>query len=160
MVPAARANAGGVAKATLDFVSERDCRDKLSPIRTDTLGDRERSRNIVARMRRFLRQISVVVIEVADATAIRKRRPVRRRLVSSAKDCRSLFGRKIRSDFSRNRTWLFLPCSQRAAQRINDAPFDFVHNVFGKIFVSQRARVIGELMGKRFLHEREISICR
>src|SRR5437879_7929606 len=54
MIPAARANARGIAKTALHFISERDRGDQLSPIRAGTLGDRQSCRNVIARMRWFL----------------------------------------------------------------------------------------------------------
>src|SRR5262249_26548696 len=78
-----------------------------------------------------------------------------------ANDCCSVIRRKIGGDFSRNRTWLFFPCAQCAAQRVDDAPFYFVHDLFGQIFEPERGGVVSKLMSKRCLHEKlEISICR
>src|SRR5262249_58162827 len=77
------------------------------------------------------------------------------RLVIRTNYCRSLTCKKMQSYISRNCARLFLPCSQRAAQRIDDAPFHLVHDLLGKILKSERTRVISELMSKRFLHETE-----
>ena len=83
MIPTARPDAGRVAEAALHFIGERDRGDQIAAIRAHALGDGERRGNVVARVRRFFGKISVVVIEIADATAGRKRRPIRRRLVIS-----------------------------------------------------------------------------
>ncbi len=90
VIPAARANAGGVAKTALHFVGQRDRGDQLATIRAHAFGDRERRGDVVARMRRFFRKIGVVVIEIANATAGRERRPVRRRLMIGADDGRAV----------------------------------------------------------------------
>src|SRR5689334_16847840 len=57
MIPTTRANTGGVAKSTLHFVSERNRGDQILPRRADAFSDRERCRNIVARMRRLFGKI-------------------------------------------------------------------------------------------------------
>src|SRR5947199_3539579 len=112
-------------------------------------------------MGRLFPQIRIVVIEIANATAVRESGPVRRRLVIRADDCRSVFRREIGSDVSRNDARLFVPCTKCATQRVNDASFYFVHDFFGKIFKSERGGISGELMSKCCLYEKvPISICR
>src|SRR4029077_7696198 len=103
-------------------------------------------------MRRLFRQIRVVKIEIANATAVGECRPVRRRLVIGAKDRGSVFRREISRYSSRARKRFFLPCAERAAQGIDHAPFHFVHDFLRKILKSQRAGVISKLMSKRSLH--------
>ena len=95
MIPTARANAGGVAETALHFVGERDRGDQFAAIRADALRDRERGGDVIARVRRLFRKIGVVVIEIANATAGRERRPIRRRLVIGADDrCAPFFAEK------------------------------------------------------------------
>src|SRR5260370_34438426 len=115
MIPAPRANAGGVAEPALHFISKRDCSDQFASAGAHAFRHSKRRSNVVTRMRRLLRQISVVIIEIADATAIRERRPVWRRFVIRADDGRSVFRRTIRRNFSLDRALLFLPRSQPAA---------------------------------------------
>src|SRR5205085_11249344 len=115
MVPAARSNASRVAQTTLDFIGERDGGDQLASACAYAFRRRQRSRNIIAWMRRFLRKVGVVIIEVANGTAVGECRPIRRRLVIRADDYGSMFRRKIRGNFSRNRARLFFPRAQRAA---------------------------------------------
>jgi hypothetical protein len=69
--------------------------------------------------------------------------------VIGADDGGSMFRRKIRRDFSRNRARLFFPGAQSTAERVDYAPLHFVHDLLGKIFKPERARVIGQLMSKR-----------
>ena len=57
MIPAAGANARGIAETALHLVSERDRGDQLAAVRTDALRDRERSGNVVARMGRFFGKV-------------------------------------------------------------------------------------------------------
>src|SRR6266480_519693 len=103
-------------------------------------------------MRRLFRQIRVVKIEIANAAAVGEGRPVRRSLVTGAKDRGSVFRREISRYSSRNYKGFFTPCAERAAQGIDYAPFDFVHDFVRKILKSQRARVFSKLMSKRCLH--------
>src|SRR5207249_9574217 len=97
-------------------------------------------------------KISIVVIEIANATAVRECGPVRRGLVSCANDRRTVFRRKIGSDFSRDCARFFIPRAQRAAQRVSDAPFYFVHDFFGKVLKPKRGGIISELMSQCCLH--------
>ncbi len=115
VVPAPRANARGIAQPALHFVGKRDRCDQFASIRANTLRHRQRGGNVVTRMRRLLRQISVVVIEIANAASIRERRPIRRRFMFRPDDCRSYRRRKIGCDFSRDRAGFFIPRTQRAA---------------------------------------------
>ena len=128
MIPTARADAGGVAKTALHFVSERDRGDQLAAVRADALRDRERGGDVVARMRRFFRKIGVVVIEIANAAAGRERRPIGRCLVIGADDRAAIFRRKIGGDFARDHARLFVPRPERAAERIDHAALHLVHD--------------------------------
>src|SRR5437867_8848375 len=105
-------------------------------------------------MRRFLRKIGVVVIQITDTTAGRERRPIRRRLVVRADNGRTMFRRKFRRDFTRNPAGLFVPCAQRTAYRIDYSPSYFVHSFSREIFETQGRSVFGKLMGERFGHEK------
>src|SRR6266850_556085 len=107
-------------------------------------------------MRRLFRQIRVVKIEIANAAAVGECRPVRRRFVIGAKDCRAVFRREISRYSSRDHKRFFLPCTERAAQGIDYTPFHFVHDFLRKILKSQRARVISKLMSKRCLHLKKL----
>src|SRR5438552_3736380 len=112
-------------------------------------------------MGRLFRQIRIVVIEIANATAVRESGPVRRRLVIRADDCRSMFRSEIATDVPRNDARLFVPRTKCATQRVKDASFYFVYDFFGKIFKSERRDITGELMSKRCFHGKSaISICR
>src|SRR5437667_11736440 len=97
-------------------------------------------------MGRLFRQIRIVVIEIANATAVRDSGPVRRRLVIRADDCRSVFRREIGSDVSRNDARLFVPRTNCATQRVQYASFYFVSDFAGTIFKSERRGITGELM--------------
>ena len=152
MIPATRADTRGIAKSALHFVSKRDRGNQFAAACTHAFRRSQRRGNIIARMCRLFRQIRIVVIEIADSAAVRECGPVRRCLVIRADDCRSVFRRKIGSDFSRNDARLFVPRAQCATQRVNHAPFHFVHDFFGKILKPKRGRIIGELMSKRCLH--------
>ncbi len=134
MIPSSRANAGRVAKSALHFVSDRRGGDRFLTARADTFGNRKNRREIIARMRRLFGKVGVVVIEIANATAVRECSPIRRRFVVRPDDCRSILRRKIRRDFARDRARLFVPGADRAAERIDHAPFHFVNDVLGKIF--------------------------
>ena len=70
-----------------------------------------------------------------------------------ADDCRTVSSRKIGSDVSRYDAWLFVPRAQRAAQRVYDTPFHFVHDFFRKILKPERGGIISKLMSKCCLHE-------
>src|SRR5436305_8933842 len=115
MIPATRANARGVAQAALHLVSERSRGDEFAPAGTEAFRDREGGRDIVARMRRFLRKVSIIVIEVANAAAVRESGPIGRRLVARPDNCRSLLRRKIRGDFARNLARFLIPGPEGAA---------------------------------------------
>src|SRR6266550_964870 len=161
MVPAARANTRGIAKSALHFVRKRDRGNQFAAACAHAFRHRQRCGNIIARMGRLFRKISIVVIEIANTTAVRECGPVRRRLVIRADDCRSVFRREIGSDFSCNDARLFVPRTKCATQRVNDASFYFVYDFFGKIFKSERGGITGELMSKCRLHGKvAISICR
>src|SRR5207253_4645706 len=125
-----------VAKTALHLVSQRDCRDEFLTSRANAFRSRKCRRNIITRMRRFFRQISVIEIEVTNATARRERSPVRRSLMRRSDNCRSILRRKFRRDFSRDRARLFIPRSQRATKRIGYAAPHFVHH-----FRSEERRV-------------------
>src|SRR3954447_17022437 len=99
-------------------------------------------------MGRLFRKISIVVIKIANATAVRECSPVRRGLVIRADDCRSVFRREIGSDVPRDDARLFIPRTKCATQRVNDASFYLVYDFFGKVFKSERGGIIGELMSK------------
>src|SRR5437763_14692663 len=115
MIPPARANARRIAKAALHFVSERNRSDQFRPGRAEAFRDRQRGGNIVARMRRFLRQIGIVVIKIANGTAVRECCPVRWRLMTGTDNCRSSLRRKLRCNLARTPAGLFLPRSEPAA---------------------------------------------
>ena len=108
MIPSPGPNARRIAEAALHFVGERDRSDQFRPGRAEAFRDRQRGGNIVARMRRFLRQIGIVVIEIANATPIRERSPVRWRLMTGTDNCRASFRRKLRRNLARNPAGLFL----------------------------------------------------
>ena len=135
MIPAARANARGVTKAALHFVGERDRGDQLLPIRTHALGYCQRGGDVIARVRRFLGKIRVVVIEIANATAGRESGPVRRRLMIGTDDGGAVFGREVGSDVARDHARLLVPGAERAAEGIDHPPFHLVHHFGREIFV-------------------------
>jgi len=124
--------------------------DQFRATCTDAFRRRQRSGNIVARMRGLFRQIGIVVVEIANAGCIRECCPVRRRFVICADDCRSMLRRKFRNNFSRDRARLLIPRTERATERVEHAPLDFVNNFLRKIFEPERAGVFGKLMSKRF----------
>ena len=126
MVPAACADAGGITKSTLHFVGQCNRRDQLRATCTDAFRRRQRSGNIVARMRGLFRQIGIVVVEIANAACIRECCPVWRCLVVRPDNCRSSFCRKFRGDLSRDRTRLLIPRTERATERVEHAALDFV----------------------------------
>src|SRR5438094_8374308 len=105
-------------------------------------------------MRRFLRKIGVVVIEITDTTAGRKRRPIRRCLVVRADNGRAMFRRKFRCDFPRNPAGLFVPCAQGATDRVDYPALHFTYSFARQIFETQSASVFGKLMRERFGHEK------
>src|SRR5438045_6606899 len=70
MVPAARPNARSVAEPALHFIGDRCRQNHFLARSADAFADREQRREIITRMRRFLREISVVVIEVANLAAV------------------------------------------------------------------------------------------
>src|SRR5437868_5587369 len=114
MIPSPRTNTRCIAEAALHFIGECDCRNQLRPSPLDAFRDSQCGGNIVARVRWFLRQISVVVIEVADGAAVGECRPVRRPLVIRPEDCGSWLRRKFQGDLARDCTRLFIPCTKRA----------------------------------------------
>jgi len=63
-----------------------------------------------------------------------------------------VFRREISRYSSRDHKRFFLPCTERAAQGIDYAPFHFVHDFLRKILKPLCARVISKLMSKRCLH--------
>jgi hypothetical protein len=83
-------------------------------------------------VRRFFGKISVVVIEIADATAGRERRN-RVVPVISADNGAPVFAEKS-GDFARDRARFFVPCPE-AQQRINHPPLHLVHHFRCEIFV-------------------------
>ena len=68
------------------------------------------------------------------------------------------FGRNLARDF----TWLFVPRSDRAPERIDQPPLYFVDHLFRKVLEFQDAGVVGELVSECFGHlfKIESSICR
>src|SRR5205823_8371088 len=89
MIPSAHTNARRVTKPALHLVSDRRGTDCLLAARADALRKRKDRGKIVARMRRLFGEIRVVIIEIANATSVRERGPVRRRLMRRSDDCRS-----------------------------------------------------------------------
>src|SRR5262249_2569783 len=134
MIPAPRTNARGVTEAALHFIGERDRGDQFFARRAGTFRDCERSRNVVARMRRLFRKIGVAVIKIPNESAIRERGPVRRRLMVGADDCRSIPRRKFRRNLARDSARLFVPSTDRATERIDHSPFYFVNDLLRKTF--------------------------
>ena len=61
---------------------------------------------------------------------------------------RAILRRKIRRDLARDHARLFVPGPERAAERIDHAPFHLVNDVLGKIFEIERTGVFGELMSE------------
>ena len=137
MIPAASADAGGVAEPALHFVSERDRGDHLPAARANAFAHRENGCNVIARMRRFFGEISVVVIEIANAAAGRESSPVRRRLVIGPDNGRAVFGLEVGGDFSRDRARLFVPRPEGAAEGIDHPSFPFVHPGGREILVNE-----------------------
>src|SRR5437016_14536145 len=99
-------------------------------------------------MRRFLRQIGIVVIEITDTTASRERRPIRRCLVVRADNGRTMFRRKLRRDFPRNPAGLFVPCAQRTTYGIDYSPSHLVPSFARWIAETQGPMVFRKLMGE------------
>src|ERR1043166_2899758 len=116
MIPSACTNARSVTKPALHFVSDRRGEDYFLAGCANAFGNGKNPGEIIARMRRLLGKISVVVIEIANATSVRERGPVRRRFMVRADDCRSCFGRKIEGHLARDRAGFLVPGANRAAQ--------------------------------------------
>ena len=136
MIPTARPDAGRVAEAALHFIGERDRSDQIAATGADALRDGERRGDVVTRVRRFFGKIGVVVIEIADATAGRKRRPIGRCLVIGADNGAAVFRLKIGGDFTRDRARFFVPCAECAAKRINHPPLHLMDNFRREIVIS------------------------
>src|SRR5437764_114873 len=115
MIPSPRANTGGVTQPALHFVGNRRSGDRFLSGRADAFRHRKYSSQIIAWMGRLLRKISVVVVKIANATAGGEGSPIRRRFLGRADDGRSLFRRKIRSDFARDDARFFVPGANSAA---------------------------------------------
>ncbi len=159
MIPATRPNAGGIAETALHFVGDRRRRDHLFSGRADALAHREHGRKIVARMRRFLREIGVVVIEVANAAAVREGGPIRRGLVRGADNRRAvLSGREIRNDVARDRARLLVPGAERAAERVHQPPLHFMDDVLREVLEIERAGEMGELMRESRIGHRKVKL--
>src|SRR5207247_1817831 len=62
-----------IAKAALYVVSQRNGSNQFGAARAYTFRHRQCSRNIIARMRWLFRQISIVIVEIADAAAVGER---------------------------------------------------------------------------------------
>src|SRR5438034_11819263 len=118
MIPSPGPNTRCITETALHFVGQRDRSDQLRAGRADAFCDGQRGGNIVARMGRFLRQIGIVVIEIANGTAVREYCPVRWRLMIGTDNCRSSFRRKLRRNLALNPAVLFLPRPERAAYRV------------------------------------------
>src|SRR5437868_4851249 len=59
--------------------------DQVAAAATCHLADRQHRREVVARMRRFERQVSVIVIEIANQKAVDERRPLDATLAAAEK---------------------------------------------------------------------------
>ena len=158
MIPATRPNTRGIAEPALHFISDRRRHDHLLAGRADAFPDREHGREVVAWMRRLLREISVVVIEIADLAAVRERGPIRRGLVRGSENGRAVFRREIGNDRARDRARFLVPCAQRAAQRIHQPPFHLVDNVLRKVLEIQGAGEVGELVRESRISHRKVKL--
>src|SRR5438128_12555447 len=102
MIPSSRTNARGAAEATLHSVRNLCGSHRFFSARDDAFRDGKNGSKIIAWMCRLFRKVSVVVIEIANAAAVRESAPIRRRFVRRADDCRSFRRRKIRSYLARD----------------------------------------------------------
>ena len=109
-------------------------------------------------MRRFFREIGIVIIEISNAAAVGESGPVRRRLVRRADHGRAMFGREIRSDIARDRARLFVPGPERAAQRIHQPAFNLMDHVLREVLEIQRAGEMGELMRESRLSHKKVKL--
>ena len=134
MIPTARTNAGCIAQTALHFIGDRGRQNHLFPVGPEAFTDGQNRGEVIARMSRLFREIGVVVVEITDATTGRESGPIRRRLVISPDDGRAIFSGKIGGNLTGDPAGIFVPCSQRAAEGIKQAPFDLVDDIFPKVF--------------------------
>ena len=151
VVPPARAETGRVAEPALNFVRQRDRDNEFASVCLLSLGDRQRGGDVVAGMGRLLRQIGIVIIQVTNLTAVGKRRPIRRSAMCRAEQGRAGRAGPIRSRHgARDLARLGFPGPERAAQRIDDASLDLVHDDRGQVLEAQPDGEIGQLFGQSF----------
>src|SRR5438552_3117825 len=103
-------------------------------------------------MGRFFRQISVVVIEITNATAIGESCPVRGHLVCCPEDGRPVCRREFRGDLAGDYTRLLIPSPKCATNRIDHAALYRMDNLPRKVLELKGTGKIGELMSERRGH--------
>ena len=138
VIPPTRSETCGVAEPALDFVGQRAGDHELASIGLFGLGHRERRGNVVAGVGRLFGKVGVIIVQVADQTAVGERCPVWRHSSSSAQQSRAgpgcpIPGGHVARDDSRPGR----PRAERAAERINHAAFDLVHDGRGQVFEAQ-----------------------
>src|SRR5574341_228002 len=92
-------------------------------------------------MRRFLGEVGIVEVEISDERAVGERGEVGKGLMTgSPQGCavRHLDGS---SELTRDATGWRVPGAERAAEAVEDSPFDFVHHGTGQIIVTERLAV-------------------
>ena len=152
MVPAVRAQTGGVAKPALHLVGEQDRRDELAARGARSFSGRERGGDVVAGVRRFLREVGVVVIEVADEAAVGERGPIRRRGVARAEQRRAVRCVEPCSHAARDGARLGVPRAQSAADGVDHAPLHLVHGGGRQVFKAQCRRKVSQSLSESSSH--------
>src|SRR5689334_7286008 len=84
MVPPAWSQRSRVAEPALDFVGKSDSLNDPFTGRTRSFSDGQNGCNVIRRMRRFLREVGIVEIEIADEGTIGKRGEVGERPVAGS----------------------------------------------------------------------------
>ncbi len=127
VVPALRADAPGVGQPTLDFVRDDGGRNQVAAGRARRLARGEDRGQVVARMRRFLGEVGVVEVEVAEQDAVYEGRHVGTGAAAVERG-RGRFGCDPRRHPLRHPRRVGAAGAERAAQGVDQSPLGLVYD--------------------------------
>ena len=133
VIDAVFAEAGRVAEATLDFIGKYRSRDQVAAAGVHGFAHGQHRCEVVARVRRFLRKVRIVEVEVADEQAVDERGPLGAG-PTAAEDRRAGIAAHPQGALLRDAIRLGGHRTDRRRERIDESPLRFV-NGFGREFL-------------------------
>jgi len=151
MIPATWSERRCVAEAALDFIGKCDGLNHSFAGGMRGLSDRKNGCNVVRRVRRFLREISIIEIKIADECAVGERGEVGKGPVACSPHSCAMWHSDYLSELTCDPAWRRSEGPKRTAQAVQDPPLNFVYHGAGHIIVAKGPAIPTQSIRKHWL---------